>query len=577
MYYSAGKYSAGTVRKHMSYLFKSASDGTRLEGVVPAFDGTYSMKIVPSSGRNLLAKTGLCVIADKVTQNLASQDSDQPGVYIAGVDDTDHAIVIAANSTGSTRYDLVYAEVSETSYVITNKALTSNVATITTSSAHGFAVNQTVVISGVDETFDGDYLIASVPSSTTFTYAKTASNVTSVAVTPYLQVGGVIVTISNKELTSNVATITATSHGLNSSNVGDIVLVRGVDNTFDGSFHIASVPTSNTITYKINRVSQDSASPKFADVASTAVSATGSTVATARVPFAVKVLTGTTSTTPALPSNTNSIALARVTVANGATTISAGNISDRRQLITSSGGVYIFDSSNTAITYPTLPEGSLSYDTNTNALQYYTSDLIAGSASASTVSTLTLAGDGSATNTASRSDHTHDDGGATAYLGTSQVTLYGDSRNNLFPSGSSRTVLSANRTYLFEGTFYLTITGAPYPASTIFDFNSTGEFTRIVGSFITTNRNEGSSIYLSGHFDLSSTSPSDTFSIVPTTSGADRYPCVRLRGFYTTGSADVTIEPAITSYATPSILSQTTLKFLDVGSSTVTKINGTWA
>jgi hypothetical protein len=42
----------------------------------------------------------------------------------------------------------------------------------------------TIVIAGVDATFNGSYRVASVPTTTTFTYAKTASNVTSTAVSP---------------------------------------------------------------------------------------------------------------------------------------------------------------------------------------------------------------------------------------------------------------------------------------------------------------------------------------------------------------------------------------------------------
>ncbi len=60
---------------------------------------------------------------------------------------------------------------------VSGRELTSNVATITTSSAHGFIVGEGVIISSVSSTFNGAFTIASVPSSTTFTYAKTASNV----------------------------------------------------------------------------------------------------------------------------------------------------------------------------------------------------------------------------------------------------------------------------------------------------------------------------------------------------------------------------------------------------------------
>jgi|DEB0MinimDraft_10_1074344.scaffolds.fasta_scaffold07105_3 N4-gp56 family major capsid protein len=66
---------------------------------------------------------------------------------------------------------------------VTNKALTSNVATLTTSAAHGFEVGESVTVAGVDATFNGSHTITAV-TSTTFSFAKTASNVTSAAVDP---------------------------------------------------------------------------------------------------------------------------------------------------------------------------------------------------------------------------------------------------------------------------------------------------------------------------------------------------------------------------------------------------------
>jgi hypothetical protein len=67
---------------------------------------------------------------------------------------------------------------------INNKALTSNVATLTTTAAHGLCTGMEIVITGVDATFNGTYTITAVPTTTTFTYAKTASNVASTAVSP---------------------------------------------------------------------------------------------------------------------------------------------------------------------------------------------------------------------------------------------------------------------------------------------------------------------------------------------------------------------------------------------------------
>jgi hypothetical protein len=67
---------------------------------------------------------------------------------------------------------------------VNNKSLTSNIATLTTASAHGFSVGQTVTVAGVDSTFNGTYVLSAVPTPTTFRYAKTGANVESTAVTP---------------------------------------------------------------------------------------------------------------------------------------------------------------------------------------------------------------------------------------------------------------------------------------------------------------------------------------------------------------------------------------------------------
>ena len=69
-----------------------------------------------------------------------------------------------------------------TTVSVTNKALTSNVATLTTSVAHGLGVGQVITVSGVDSTFNGTFTLTAVTSDT-LSYAKTASNVSSTAAT----------------------------------------------------------------------------------------------------------------------------------------------------------------------------------------------------------------------------------------------------------------------------------------------------------------------------------------------------------------------------------------------------------
>ena len=62
---------------------------------------------------------------------------------------------------------------------VSNKALTDNIATLTTAAAHGLLEGDVVVVSGVDSTFNGTFTILTVPTTTTLTYAKTANNVVS--------------------------------------------------------------------------------------------------------------------------------------------------------------------------------------------------------------------------------------------------------------------------------------------------------------------------------------------------------------------------------------------------------------
>ena len=131
---------------------------------------------------------------------------------------------------------------------VSNKALTSNIATITTAANHGYAVGDVVVMSGVDTTLDGTWVVASVPTSTTFTFAYTTTNITSAAVSP---TGLLIKThglggfaVSNKACVNGVATITTSSaHGYA---VDDWVRLQIGDSSLDGTAKIIAVPSATT-------------------------------------------------------------------------------------------------------------------------------------------------------------------------------------------------------------------------------------------------------------------------------------------------------------------------------------------
>ena len=70
---------------------------------------------------------------------------------------------------------------------INNKARTTNVATLTTTAAHGLCTGMEITITGVDATFNGTYRITAVPTTTTFTYTTATSG--TIASTPVSPVG----------------------------------------------------------------------------------------------------------------------------------------------------------------------------------------------------------------------------------------------------------------------------------------------------------------------------------------------------------------------------------------------------
>jgi len=126
---------------------------------------------------------------------------------------------------------------------VVNKQLTfdvdelKDVATLTTTEAHDFSVGDSVFVSGIGAPFDGDKLITATPTDTTFTFDADAATITPVAF---------------KELSEGVATLRTTEpHNLT---VGDEFTVAGVDSLFNGTYTVASVPTSTSLTYSRTRV-----------------------------------------------------------------------------------------------------------------------------------------------------------------------------------------------------------------------------------------------------------------------------------------------------------------------------------
>jgi hypothetical protein len=129
---------------------------------------------------------------------------------------------------------------------LTLSALTTNVVTITTGAAHGIAVGDFIIVDGsqgIDVATTTE--VASVPSTTTLTYAKTAANIGSAADTGFVRV-------VSRDLTDTGATATVktyqtdTAHGLT---IGDLVTVAASNAAANATrAAVASVPSSTTFT-----------------------------------------------------------------------------------------------------------------------------------------------------------------------------------------------------------------------------------------------------------------------------------------------------------------------------------------
>ena len=145
---------------------------------------------------------------------------------------------------------------SEIEYSIVNKAMTSGLATLTTSLPHDLIEGQLLEIIDVDAAIDGYRIITSIPTSTSFTFqvegssASVASAATS-GLSTYNVTAKAIVnnlySVTNKLASNNIVTLTTNvAHNLVP---GDEVSIAQVDSNLNGTYTVLTTPAANTFTY----------------------------------------------------------------------------------------------------------------------------------------------------------------------------------------------------------------------------------------------------------------------------------------------------------------------------------------
>ncbi len=167
-------------------------------------------------------------------------------VVITGVNSTFDGIYTIASTPNSTTF--TYKIIRETQNRVLIRARFSNVSTLSTEQPHGFFLGESVAVFDVGNSYDGTYQITQVPSNTTFAYSNSASDETALA----LSVGSVIPVkryVSAKQVIGGVATLfTAGAHGFL---IGETVTITNLGAPFNGSFTILSVPSTNSFTYAV--------------------------------------------------------------------------------------------------------------------------------------------------------------------------------------------------------------------------------------------------------------------------------------------------------------------------------------
>jgi hypothetical protein len=227
-----------------------------ISGAGVNYDGTFEILSVPSASsftyaftrtnsREIVNKSMSNDVVTLTTSTVHGFLADER-VNVTGVDLSLNGGYEVSSTTNTT---FSYRRARATEIAVTIKAISSNVATLTTSSAHGFVVGEQVAVQNVDSTFDGSYTITSLPSNTSFTYDITASDIVSTLVSDG-RVRAASRKIRNREIIGNVATlITDSVHG---AIFGERVTITGMGAPFDGTRTITGIPFLNVITFPLS-------------------------------------------------------------------------------------------------------------------------------------------------------------------------------------------------------------------------------------------------------------------------------------------------------------------------------------
>ena len=192
------------------------------------------------------------VVAKKLVSNVATVFTKETHGFSAGntvfLQDIDSVFSGTYTVTSTpTSKSFTFAKDRSIARNVVGSILISNIATITTSQDHGFVTGEDVTISSLDQNYNGTYSIIATPSTTTFSYTKTRTDAR---------------TISSRSMANDVATVVMSSaHGFIQNEVVEVSgmertasqIAASIDNPFNGTFIVKSLPTTSSFTYDVPR------------------------------------------------------------------------------------------------------------------------------------------------------------------------------------------------------------------------------------------------------------------------------------------------------------------------------------
>lgn len=219
----------------------SVGDSIYISNVGYPFDGQQTITATPTD-TTFTFNTESAVIKDVLFKSLSDAVAtvetttphgfgDGDSITLSGVDTVFDGVYTILSAP--TPNSFTFSKTRVPPQTVTGKVIVSNIATLTTTDAHQFIIGDNVTVAGVGIPFDGTYRITALPSANEFSYAATRTNALEVV---------------SKSLTDRFARLTTSNaHGFI---VGESVTVSGVDSYFNGTYTITEIPTSTTFKYE---------------------------------------------------------------------------------------------------------------------------------------------------------------------------------------------------------------------------------------------------------------------------------------------------------------------------------------